>query len=69
MKIAARPYVLSCGALGGRSPKTGNRVGVRHRWNGGAWGKGTCDFCGRTLSQVTVKPEPTPTLEKALKGN
>lgn len=65
----ARRLVLSCGAMGGRSPKTGQPVGERHRWSGGAWGKGTCDFCGRMLNQVLEpKSWKVPTLEQALKG-
>lgn len=52
----SRPYVLPCSIFGGRSPKTGKPVGGRHRWNGGGWGKGTCDFCGKYLDQVIKKP-------------
>lgn len=56
-----RPYVIACSVFGGRSPKTGKLVGARHRWSGGSygnWGKGRCDFCGRTLDQVLdVKKE------------
>lgn len=50
-----RRHVMSCGALGGRSPLTGKRVGSRHRWSGATWGMGTCDFCHRTLEEVTAK--------------
>lgn len=42
-------YVRTCN---GRSPKTGKRVGSRHRWLGGY----TCDFCGRTQDQVRCVP-------------
>lgn len=63
-------HVLSCGALGGRSPKTGKRVGERHRWSGGGWGKGHCEFCFRTLEQVlvddAVKDGSPQHLERAL---
>lgn len=48
----SRPTVISCAVFGGRSQRTGLRVGSRHRWDGGAWGKGRCEFCGRTLEQV-----------------
>lgn len=66
-KEGERPFVLRCG---GRSPLTGKKVGERHRWGGGGWGKGHCDFCGRTLEQVLSKPAPAEiTLEKALEGN
>lgn len=54
-----RPTVIACCTFGGRSPKTGKRVGERHRWDGGAWGKGQCEFCGRCLDQVLTKPQPT----------
>ena len=53
----SRPIVISCRVFGGRSPKTGRPVGQRHRWSGGAWGKGDCEFCGRTLEEVQEKPE------------
>lgn len=63
-------HVLSCGALGGRSPKTGKRVGERHRWSGDGWGKGHCEFCFRTLEQVlvddAVKDGSPQQLERAL---
>ena len=48
----ARKHVRSCRTMGGRSPKTGQPVGERHRWSGGAWGKGHCEFCFSTLDQV-----------------
>lgn len=59
----SRPEVIACSVFKGRSPKTGKLVGTRHRWSGGSygnWGKGTCDFCGRTLDQVTKRPEKAP---------
>jgi hypothetical protein len=58
MAKTERPHVIACSVLGGRSPKTGLRVGSRHRWSGGEWGKGRCDFCGRSLDQVLDKPKP-----------
>jgi hypothetical protein len=39
---------LSCGALGGRNPRTGKRVGSRHKWNGALW----CAWCGRSKDAV-----------------
>lgn len=54
-KPGERPFVVWCG---GRNPKTGRPVGMRHRWGGGAWGKGRCDFCGRYLDEVMSKPAP-----------
>jgi hypothetical protein len=51
-------HMLSCGALGGRSPKTGKRVGERHRWSGGEWGNGHCEFCFRTLDEVLIDDKP-----------
>ncbi len=48
----SRPTVISCRVFRGKNPKTGEPVGSRHRWDGGAWGKGACEFCGRTLSEV-----------------
>ncbi|MGE8449683.1 MAG: hypothetical protein ACN6OP_03460 [Pseudomonadales bacterium] len=56
----SRPHLRSCGALSGRSPKTGLRVASRHCWTGGAWGKGTCEFCGRTLDEVLAKRVAEP---------
>lgn len=52
--------LISCRVFGGRSPKTGKPVGERHRWGGGGWGKGHCEFCGRTLEQVLAKPRVKP---------
>lgn len=51
-----RPIILSCYTQGGRSPVTGKPVGTRHRWSGGKWGEGTCDFCHKTLEQVKYRP-------------
>lgn len=62
----ARPSVISCSVFGGRSPLTGKRVGVRHRWDGGAWGVGRCVFCGRYLEQVLEKPKKDLSLEQAV---
>ncbi len=53
----SRPYVIPCSVKGGRSPKTGARVGSRHRWDGGQWGKGRCEFSGFSLDEVLRKPE------------
>lgn len=53
-------YLIPRSALGGRSPKTGLRVGQRHRWNGGAWGLGRCAFCGRSLEEVRQRKNVTP---------
>ena len=62
----ARPSVISCSAFGGRSPLTGKPVGERHRWSGGAWGVGRCDFCGRCLDEVLEKPKQHLSLEQAI---
>lgn len=63
----SRPAVISCRVFGGRSPLTGKPVGERHRWSGGAWGKGRCEFCGRYLEDVLEKPPKTPlTLAQAI---
>lgn len=56
-KPGERPFVIGCGVFGGRSKKTGEPVGERHRWPGG-WGNGRCEFCGRSLEEVLSKPEP-----------
>lgn len=64
--MTARPSVIKCSALGGTNPKTGRRVGERHRWGGGAWGVGRCDFCGRYLEDVLEKPNSELTLAQAL---
>lgn len=54
-----RPTVIPCSVFGGRSPKTGRRVGARHRWEGvgmfKGWGMGQCRYCFRTLEQVLKK--------------
>lgn len=55
-----RPVVISCAVFGGRSPKTGKLTGERHRWSGGAWGKGRCEFCGRMLDEVLGAPDQKP---------
>ncbi len=47
-----RPYLLSCSTFGGRSPKTGKKVGARYRWSGPKWGEGRCTYCGRSLEEV-----------------
>jgi hypothetical protein len=57
--VTTRPYVLPCSIFGGKSQKTGKPVGERHRWEGGAWGKGRCIFCGRFLDEVLKKPAQT----------
>jgi len=62
-----RPSVISCSVFGGRSPKTGRLVGERHRWGGGAWGVGRCDFCGRYLDEVLEKPKVGLTLTHAIR--
>ena len=59
----AHPYVLPCSIFGGRSPKTGKRVGERHRWDGEKWGEGRCVYCGRSLDEVLEK-EPNSTRRK-----
>lgn len=59
-KLSKRPTVIPCSVFGGRSPKTGKRVGERHRWSGGEWGKGTCEFCRRTLSEVLDRSKSRP---------
>lgn len=61
-----RPHVIGCGALGGRNPKTGQPVGERHRWGGGKWGEGRCDFCGHYLEGVLAKPKREVSLEQAI---
>jgi len=50
-----RPTVVPCSVFRGRSQKTGKLVGERHRWDGGAWGRGRCVYCGRFLDQVQEK--------------
>lgn len=52
-----KPFVVGCGAFGGRSKKTGQPVGERHRWPNG-WGQGRCEYCGRYLEEVMSKPKP-----------
>jgi len=62
----ARPSVIGCNVFGGRSPLTGKPVGERHRWSGGKWGEGRCEFCGRNLEDVLEKPKKELTLEQAI---
>ena len=50
--MADRPALRACF---GRSPKTGKKVGERHRWPSG-WGKGRCEFCGKFLQDVLERP-------------
>lgn len=52
--------------MGGRSPLTGKPVGQRHRWGGGAWGVGRCEFCGHYLDDVLEKPVHKRSLEQAI---
>jgi len=54
-----RKSVIPCRVFGGLSPKTGKLVWSRHRWDGGAWGVGRCEFCGRSLDEVTRRDTPT----------
>lgn len=61
-----RPTVIGCGVFGGRSPRTGRAVGERHRWGGGAWGVGRCEFCGKYLEDVLEKREVRIGLEEAI---
>lgn len=63
-----RPTVISCRVFGGRSPLTGKPVGERHRWDGGAWGVGRCEFCGHTLDEVLQKPKQGLSLEQAIEA-
>lgn len=60
-QAAQRPTVLPCSIFGGRSPKTGKPVGERHRWSGGAWGRGQCEFCHRFLDEVLESKPNKPT--------
>jgi hypothetical protein len=46
--MATRYEMLTCY---GRNPRTGKKVGSRHRWTFG----GCCDFCGRFKDDVRVK--------------
>lgn len=63
----SRPDVISCAVFGGKSPITGKRVGERHRWGGGGWGKGRCDFCGNYLEDV-LRKAPKPPKDVSLQG-
>lgn len=64
--LVSKPTVISCNVMGGRNPRTGERVGSRHRWSGGAWGVGRCDFCGRYLDDVLEKPKQEISLDRAI---
>lgn len=44
MESKLRPTMYPCR---GRSPTTGKRVGIRHRWSADV-----CDFCGRTKDEA-----------------
>lgn len=57
--MMGRPTVIPCSVFGGRSQRTGKRVGERHRWPSG-WGRGYCEYCGRTLDQVLEQPPRKP---------
>lgn len=54
-----RKHVIPCSVFGGRRSKTNLPVCERHRWSGSAWGKGACEFCGRTLDQVLKPATPS----------
>lgn len=56
-KKGERPHVIACSVFGGRSPKTGQRVGSRHRWSEGG-GKGRCEFCHKTRDDVMSQLAP-----------
>jgi hypothetical protein len=54
--MAKRRTLLKCFGV---NPKTGHRVGERHRWGGiegrgraGLWGRGMCAWCYRTIEQL-----------------
>lgn len=53
-KPGERPFILPCSIFGGRSPKTGKKVGQRHRWDGMF---GRCAFCGHSKDEVMSRPE------------
>lgn len=59
--MTKRPYVVPCSVFGGRSPKSGKRVGSRHRWSGEAWGEGHCVYCFQPLEKVLRREQaPSP---------
>lgn len=49
MKAVAKPP-LRMRPCYGRNPRTGKRVGSRHRWE-----YGTCKFCGKFKDQVLTR--------------
>lgn len=53
--------MLPCSMFSGRSPKTGKKVGERHKWSGEKWGEGECIYCNRTLQEVLKAPIRRPT--------
>lgn len=58
-----KPYVTGCY---GTNPRTGQRVGERHKWSEGA-GKGPCVFCGKYREDVMSSPvEPEKTLDQVI---
>lgn len=53
-----KPYVTGCYGV---NPRTGLKVGERHKWSEGG-GKGPCVYCGKYLEDAmssAVKPEKT----------
>ncbi len=49
-----KPAIPTCRSRGGRSQKTGKRVGSRHRWNGSK----VCIWCGSFKDDIFSKYSP-----------
>jgi len=63
--MSAGTYLRKCY---GFNPRTGGRVGERHRWGGDVsgpgWGKGRCIWCHRDLQQLLVHETTSPSPPK-----
>lgn len=55
--MTAKYWLRHCG---GYNPRTGRKVGERHRWSGDGWGKGSCIWCHRDLEQLRYPAEVKP---------
>lgn len=57
VKRRRKRYVTrSCGAMGGRSQRTGKPVGQYHRWGGLT--QQFCEFCGHHRDEVKYEVKP-----------
>lgn len=60
----AKTWLLHCGGI---NPRTGKKVGERHRWSGDfigkGWGRGKCIWCHRYIDELRYKAPEPPVIE------